>query len=77
MQNAAVKKALASPSSKINEEAKPGDEIRDKKFNKLMAKQRLTAWRQRRQPQPLIEPSKSTSKLRREKILDKEQWHWY
>lgn len=65
MQNAAAKKTLASPSSKINEVAKPGDELRDKKFNKLMAKQRITEWRQRRQPQPLIEPSKCTSRQRR------------
>lgn len=71
MQNAAAKKALASPSSKINEAAKPGDELRDKKFNKLMARQRITEWCQRRQPQPLIEPSKGTSKLRQGKILKK------
>lgn len=71
MQNAAAKKALASPSSKINEAAKPGDELRDKKFNKLMARQRITECRQRRQPQPLIEPSKGTSKQCRRKILKK------
>lgn len=69
MQNAAEKKAPASPaSSKINEAAKPGDELRDKKFNKLMAKQRITEWRRRRQAQPLIEPSKSPSKQRRRKL---------